>query len=191
MSDKKTKETKTPENPEESLTKQLKVARAERAGVKGTFEAERKTMKAARKDSIQEGLGARGRAINELKKVADAKKAEHKATKDQAIKDAEEEYRIAEEELSIARAEAVDSAKFVCEESYGAINHQLDIDSAPIIEKHKADLKETEDSFEFEMADIKAKEQEAVKETETTIAKIEEALKNLKKKPKKKGKEAA
>jgi len=188
MSEKTKKTTKNEKPVEEVLAEQLKAAKQERSSLKGTFEAQRKELTQQRNDSLRDDLGKRKRETNALEKVANGKKAELKAKRDTAIKEAEEEYRMAEAELSINLEEARSGAKFEYEESCGAINHQLRADCQPFIDTHKSELKETEESYELELAEIEKKEKAAIELSNATVKKLEESIAKLSKPKKKKSK---
>ena len=184
---------KTTKPPEEILGEQLKAAKQERSSIKPTFEKKRKELALLRSDSLRDDLSKRKRETNRLEEVANKKKTELKAKRDEAIKAAEEEYRVAEEELSINLEEARSGAKFVYDESVGAINEQLRKDCQPFIDQHKKEQQETEESYREELETISKQEKEAVELCEEKLKKLEEAISKLqkpKKKPPKKEAEA-
>jgi hypothetical protein len=181
MTEKNTKK-KDKRPPEVILAAQLKAAHGQRSAIKPAFEAQRKAMASQRKETLQSDLGKRMKAIKELKQAAEAKKAEAKKKKDAAFEEARLEYEQTEEQAAICRAEAEDSAKCECEETYRAISEQLQKDSVPIVEQHLNDEAETEESFKTEIAAIDKKEQEAIELAKATISKLEESIEKLKKK---------
>lgn len=192
MSDKKQQTKKQNSKPTEKPPEEiLKALRKDREAIRTQCKSERKTYEAARKDSLREAMGARGRGIKELTKPVDEAKAKIADTCRAAIVDAEKAHKnaIAEanSELELAREIAKDDKK----EQFTELNSKLKEATAPIIAKHKVDMEETEDSFKTEMAAIDKKEEQALAAFNGEIEKLEKKLGKRKKgKPKPKDKPA-
>jgi hypothetical protein len=183
MSDKKKKTDKKPGKSKKEqrmeLEASIKESHRKETAVRNHWKAQRSEMTNGRKDSLQASMSTRGKAIGELKRTAEAEKATHKAVLTDARAAAEATYEDAVKTAVQIRDSTIAEAKKVKEEACGAITRKLHDDSAPIIETHKADVKEVESDFVNEMAAIDTAEAKALAEVQKARAELEKRLEKL------------
>ena len=152
---------KEPEQTLEQKEEQLKQYRRTLHINGGQFAAKRKEMVQARKDGLNSAMSVRGQAINALKAKADVKKVPLKEAFDRDTAQAKVDYNTSLQQITLEREEALASVKATRQDAYAGVNKVLATESKPIIDKHKAELEEIEDSFKQEIAAIDKEETKA------------------------------
>lgn len=164
---------------EQSPKAALEAIRRDRQAMEEAFENDRKLLQEIRKDSLRSSQGKRGKALNSLKSAADAEKTKLK-----------EEFQRVKSLLDKERDDAVKAANATFKEKLGEaeserkkgyleINDKLARESAPIIERHKAETEKIEEDYRTAVADVDEKEALALSKTDAEVAKLKELGKRV------------
>lgn len=116
-----------------------------------------------RKESLMASASERHKAVNSLKKEADDKKAEIKKWFDASRAEARHTYEVDVKRAAEVRDFAIEEANEEREKEYNTINHDLAKAKKPIVDKHMAEEKEIEESFNLEMEKIHKKRMKGLK----------------------------